>query len=119
MKKSIVFLIFTILVITNSMAEYKRVTKNGGANGYLRTTEVRTGGDTYINCTDPGYTECPKSFHIDDQNDPNLNNVNLLIEYAILQIESNNLVGQYNMYGLTVNWTSDSPNMYNSEITVK
>jgi hypothetical protein len=118
MKKN---LLIVVLILSSycANATYKRTTSNGGKNGYYETSEFRLGNNVTIVCKDPGNESCPKMFNNDSPIDPNVVQINVLMTYAINEIENGNLTGQYSSNGLTVNWVSDSPEMFNSSIEIE
>lgn len=109
--KQIILGVTLCFAFNSSFANYTRVTKNGGANGYDKTSKTVVGENTDISCSDPGFEPCPTaSFNPLEQP---------LINYALDQISVGNLKGSYSSGGLTVTWLSDSSRMLNSSISVQ
>ena len=97
-------------IFSNTFADYVRTTNNGGAHGYNETKKEVTGGNTVIDCKDPGYEACPTiSYNSSEQ--PAIN-------FAIAKIAMGTLSGSEIIEGHTVRWSSDDTVMTNSTISV-
>ncbi len=112
-----IFIAFTVVALAfatvNVDAKTVRKTKGGGPHGFDTTYEETHGNDKLIICEGAGYTDCPKATIFTSEQS--------LMDYAIAQIQSGNLVGSYSdpTSGIGVDWSSDTPIMNNSEITVE
>lgn len=116
-----IILIIAILCSINASAYYSRTTKNGGPNGYSKTTKITGSGHTTIWCENPGYDSCPHIFKQSPEtdNDPNIDNADFLLTLVIQKIQLGELVGNETYNGLTATWNSDNSSMLNSQILIQ
>lgn len=121
--KSITLSIACLALSLSMNAEYTRTEKNGGPHGYHNTSKVENGGDTAIECSDPGWNNCPTSYAGSGDSDIPVKVQSIASDFALNQINEGNLKGnqRFNISGsgiFDVAWSS-TIEPYSSIIRIK